>query len=135
MVANMGYNWKESAYNNHSGKHNISSNDLNHKYMRALKWYHTTDILCYSDMRAMMILIEKHTNIDADTVEWMHHLAFSDKSNSDDNPMWDEARNVTHKEGYWLACKKDINALNMKHTWEGVDREDWMDFLPYTWDF
>ena len=72
-------------------------------------------------MRDMMILIEKHTDINADTVEWMHSLAFSAKANSDDNPMWDEAINGLYKKGYWSVCDKDINTLNMKEEWKFVD--------------
>ena len=61
--------------------------------------------------------------------------SISDKSNSDDNPTWDEAMNGTRKEGYWLTYEKEINTLNKKHAWEVVDQEDWMNVIPSTWDF
>ena len=63
----------------------------------ALKWYHTIEILCSADMRVIMRLTEKDTNIDADTVDWMYYLALAYKYNSYDNPTWDEAMNGIHK--------------------------------------
>ena len=48
-------------------------------------------------MFSVMSLIEKHADLNIDTVEWMHTLAFSDISNSDDNPMWDESINGPQK--------------------------------------
>ena len=48
----------------------------------------------------MIILINNHTNLNADTVYWIHPLDFTAKSNSDDNPTWGEAMNDPHKYGY-----------------------------------
>ena len=62
-----------------------------------LKWYQTIETLSSADICTMMILIEKHTDIDAYTVEWMYPLAFSVKANSYDHPPWDEAMNCPHK--------------------------------------
>ena len=103
LIANMGYNWKANVYHKHSGKLNICTNDFNHKYLMAFKWSQTVDTLRPTDMQAVPILIEKHTNIDTDTVEWIHHIDIVAKSNSDYNPTWDEAISGPHKEGYWLS--------------------------------
>ena len=86
-VANIVYNRKSNTYHNHSGKHKIHANDLNHQYIMALKWSYTIDTIRSSEILTMVGLIEKHIDIDAHTFEWMHPLAFSAKSNSDDNPM------------------------------------------------
>ena len=83
----------------------------------ALKWSHTIETFSYSDMRAMMSLIKKHTNINADTVNWMHTLAFDAKSNSEYNLTWDGAMKFPHKGVYWLLYKKEINKLHKKRTW------------------
>ena len=72
-------------------------------------------------MSANISLIENHTDIDVDTVEWIHPRAFDAKANSDDKPMLDEATNGSHKEGFWSKCEKYINTLNNKHIWEAVE--------------
>ena len=101
----------------------------------ALGWYHNIETIFYSDIRATMGLIAKHTNINAKTVEWMHQLAFYDKLNSDENPTWDYAMNVPQKEGHWMEFEKEIGILNKKHAWEVVNREEWMNVLTFTCDF
>ena len=68
-------------YHNHSGKYNICDDDINHQYIMALKWYQTIETLCYADMHAMISLIEKRADLDANTVNWMHPLDFSYRDN------------------------------------------------------
>ena len=77
-------------------------------------------------MRAMMSLTKKYTNLDADTFEWMHPLAFAVKSNSYYNPTCDESMNVPQKGRYCSECNKEINKLNEKHAWVVADREECM---------
>ena len=62
-----------------------------------LKCSQTINNISSSDMYTMMSLIDKHTNKNADTVEWMNPLDFSAKDNSYDNPKWDESMNGPHK--------------------------------------
>jgi hypothetical protein len=84
----------------------------------------------------MTTLLEQHTDIDEDTIEWMHPLALAAKANAEDNPQWEEAMSGPYKEGYWKACKKEIDTLMKKmDAWEVVDREPWMNILPSTWAF
>ena len=98
-------------------------------------WYQNIEALCYSGMCAMMRLIDNHTNLNACTVKCMHLISFAAKSNSDDNPMWDEAMNFPHKQGCCSAREKDINTLNKKQSWEVVDWEDWMKNICSNSDF
>ena len=135
MVSNLGYNRKENSHHKHSGRHKIRANKLNHKYLIEFSWYQTIETICSTDTSAMKILTEKNTNIDTYKVEWMNPLAISTKDNSDDNPTWDESINGPHKEGYCSACKEQIITLNNKYSWEVVDREDWINVLPSTWNF
>ena len=98
----------------------------------ALKRSQTIDTLCSADMRAMIILIKKHTYTNADILQWIHPISFSSKDNSYENRTWDEAMNGTHKDGYQSECKKEINTLNKKQAWGVVDLEDWMNVLHYS---
>ena len=68
-----------------------------------LKWSHTIYTIRSDDIHAMMRLIKKHTDINADTVKWIHPLSDSAKSNPYDYPTWYIAMNGQHKEGYFLA--------------------------------
>ena len=103
MISNMGCNHKSNMYHKNSGKLNICADDLNNQYLMTLKWYQTIDTLLSSEMLAMKILIDNHTDINADTVKWMNHLAFSAKSKSGYKLTWNEFMNVPQKEGYWSA--------------------------------
>ena len=58
MIANMLYNRKPYAYRNHSRKHNICSNNLNHQYPMTLKRYQTIETLSSSDTHTTISLIE-----------------------------------------------------------------------------
>jgi hypothetical protein len=57
------------------------------------------------------------------------------KSNSKDNPTWDEAMYGPLKEGYWEAALKEINILQVKEAWDVVQRAFFMNVLPGTWVF
>jgi predicted short-subunit dehydrogenase-like oxidoreductase (DUF2520 family) len=67
-----------------------------------------------ADLRAMTTLLEQHTDIDDDIIELMHPLALAAKANAEDNPQWEEAMSGPYKEGYWKACKKEIDTLTKK---------------------
>ena len=96
-------------YHKNSRKRKISADELNHQYLMELNLSQTFFNIYFYDMRNMMSLIEKHINLDANTVKWIHILDFSSKDNSNANPNWDESMNVPHTEEYWWACKKYIS--------------------------
>ena len=114
-ISNLGYNRNVNVYHKRSGKCKIRANEFNHQYLDALNWSQTIETIRSSDMSSMDRIIENHTNIDSDMVEWMHTLAFAAKANPDYNPTWDESKNGPHKERYKLSHKKDIHTLNKKH--------------------
>jgi hypothetical protein len=79
----------------------------------------------------MMTLVERHTDIDENTVEWMHPMVLAAKANAEDNPTWDQAMNGPDHEGYLEACRKELKTLSEdKDAWDVVDRADWMNVLP-----
>ena len=55
------------------------------------------------------------------------------KVNDADNPTWNQAMNGPNAEGFWEACKKEVDTLTKMDVWEVVDREPWMEVLPTTW--
>jgi hypothetical protein len=54
----------------------------------------------------MMHLTEQHTDLEINTVEWMHSLVLSTKANSEDNPTWDQAMNGPDRHGCLEAMEK-----------------------------
>ncbi len=83
----------------------------------------------------MMSLMEKHTDLDENTVEEMHPMILAAQANAADNPTWTEAMNGPEQAGYWEACNKEIDTLRDKDAWDEVLREEWMNVLPSTWAF
>jgi hypothetical protein len=117
-------------------KHNIRASLLNNQFLMALNWNHVIESLRSVDHLAMMTLVERHTDINANMVEWMHPMALAAKANAEDNPTWDQAINGPDREGYLEACRKELKTLSEeKDAWDVVDHEDWMNVLPTTWAF
>jgi len=80
--------------------------------------------------------MQQHTDLDQNTVEWLHPMMFMIQANAQDNPTWDEAMNGPNQEGYWESCLKEISTLqDSMQSWEVVSRESWMNVLPSTWAF
>jgi hypothetical protein len=65
----------------------------------------------------------------------MNPALFSIRANSDNNPNWNEAMGGKDGEGYWQACIKEHNTLLKCGVWEEVDKESWMNVLPFVWAF
>ena len=65
---------------------------------------------------------------------WDPH-SLSAKSNSADAHNWNEAMNGPNAQGFWEACRKEVNTLESMHVWDEVKREEWMNALPGTWAF
>lgn len=102
----------------------------------ALKWNEVVDNLRSGQLRAMMNIVEQNTDLDNNTVEWMHPMVLATQANSADNPTWEAAMNGPDADDYMKACQKEINTLvNDKEAWDVVTREKWMNVLPSTWAF
>lgn len=99
-------------------------------------WTETVELLRSADLRAIMTEIERHTDFDTGTVEWMHPMILAIKANAEDNPTVDQAMNGPVKEGYYEAAKKELKTLGEdKDAWDVVERLPWMNVLPTTWAF
>jgi hypothetical protein len=117
-------------------KHSVRASFLNSQFLMALNWSSAVESLRSIDHAAMMTLVDKHTDIDANTVEWMHRMILAAKANAEDNPTWEQAMNGPDRDGYLEACRKELHTLSEdKDAWDVVDREDWMKVLPTTWAF
>jgi hypothetical protein len=116
-------------------KQKIKAGTLNEQFLMSLKWTQALEFMKSADLKAMLMKIDEHTDLDEGTVEWMHPLILAMKANAEDNPNWQQAMNGPDKAGYWEACEKEINTLIEKEAWDEVDREEWMNVLPSTWAF
>jgi Reverse transcriptase (RNA-dependent DNA polymerase) len=117
-------------------KRKVHSADLNHQYLMALEWTRLVEQLRSADLRAMMYEVERFTDFDSGTVEWMHPMILAAKANAEDNPTFEQAMNGPDREGYLEACKKELKTLGEdKDAWDVVEREPWMNVLPSTWAF
>jgi hypothetical protein len=75
----------------------------------------------------MMRLIAAYTDVEHNTVEWMHPMILAAKANSEDTPRWEEAMNGPNKAGYWEAMRSELATLTgPKEAWDVVDREDFL---------
>jgi Reverse transcriptase (RNA-dependent DNA polymerase) len=114
----------------------IKASCLNSCYLNSLRWDKALDQLQSTDLRHMMSLIAAQTDVDHNTVEWMHPMILAAKANSEDTPRWEEAMNGPNKAGYWEAMRSELATLTgAKDAWDVVDRADWMHVLPSTWAF
>jgi hypothetical protein len=117
-------------------KQKVPKRALNEQYLNALDWHIAVDMLRSNDLKAMLALVERDTNVETNTVEWTHPMILGAKANSTDNPDWHSTMNGPDKVGYWKACETEINTLTKAmDAWEEVDREPWMNILPSTWAF
>ena len=116
-------------------KYKIRQSDLNQEFLMSLNWGLMVEKLRSKDMRSMMTVLEDNTDLQNNTLEWMHPMALGTNANSSDNPNWYQAMNGPHKNEYWEACVKEHDMLIRKEVWETVEREEWMNVLPGTWAF
>jgi hypothetical protein len=66
------------------------------------------------------------------TLEQFSPFALAAKANDAYTPNWNQAMNGPHAEGFWEACKKEVQTLVKMDVWDVVDREDWMKVIPTT---
>jgi hypothetical protein len=125
-------------YNYQNGKkpqQKMRSGALNEQYFAALDWEETPRATKSANLKATLAPKESHTDVDENTVEWMHPMMLAAKA-KEENPTWEEAMNDPDKAGYWEACLKEIETI-MTHlkVWDAIDREPWMNILPGMWAF
>jgi hypothetical protein len=95
------YGFKTSTYNNGiDPKQKVKAGILNEQFFMALKWTNTIDFLQSADLHAMTSRLDKHTDPDTNTVEWMHPMMLAAQASAEDNPTWNEAMNGPDKAGY-----------------------------------
>ena len=119
-----------------STKSKVSVSKLNQQFLMSLKWNEIVDNLRSgkgngggSDLRAMLNLMEQNTDLDENTVEWMHSMTLAAQA-------WEEAMNGPNAAEYLKVAQKEIETLTKdKDAWEVVTKEDWMNVLPSTWAF
>ena len=106
---------------------------LNSSYLQGLEW---TQLM--SDMRSpqgkrVMLEIVKECDPLNKTLESWHPMALAAKDNDADTPNWNQAMNGPNAQGFWEACRKELDTLETMKVWDVVDREDWMEVIPTTW--
>jgi hypothetical protein len=116
------------------GTQRIRASVLNRQFLNTMKWDPTS---CKSwSMSRAWALINKHTDPDGNTVEYMPPTILATQANAEDNPTFEQAMSGPERAGYWKACEVELNTLeNEKQAWEVVEREPWMNVLPSTWAF
>ena len=130
----MNPNQKSYHYLSRSRKCKLSC--IQDSFLMAMKWKYLTDLLHSSDLKLYISNMQQHTDLDKNTVEWLHPTLFMIQANAQDNPTWDEAMNGPNQEGYWEACLEEISTLqDSMQSQEVVSRESWMNVLPSTWAF
>jgi hypothetical protein len=72
---------------------------------------------------------------DNNTIEYMHPMMLDVQANAEDSPTWEEAFNGPDQAGYWQAMQQVLESLESKDSWDTVDRKEWMNVLPSTWEF
>ena len=81
-----------------------------------------------------IILSQLHHRISTNSQPFL--VGIVSKANAANHPTWEQAMNGPEANGYWEACKKELNTLETKRdAWEVVKREPWMKVLPSTWAF
>jgi hypothetical protein len=117
-------------------RHSVRASIYNRQFLMALNCSNLVESLRSVDHAATMSLVNLHTDIEHNTIEWMHPMVLAAKANAEDNPTWEQAMNGPDRDGYLEAARKEIKTLSEdKDAWEVVDRQEWMKILPSTWAF
>ena len=112
----------------------IRAKSLNNQFLNSLRW-DSFQGASYAQ-RAMSAFASLNTDYRTGLLEWLHPMTLGAKANSSDTPRWDEAMSGPHRDGYWEACKIELETLEeKKNSWDVVPRQDWMNVLPSTWAF
>jgi hypothetical protein len=109
---------------------------LNRQYLNSMNWNLALSAIRSNNLKTMMAQLQQDTDPNNGTLDWMNPMIFGANANSEDNPTWEQAMNGPDRDGYWKACEKEIETLQVdKDAWDVVKREPWMNVLPSTWAF
>jgi hypothetical protein len=112
----------------------IKMGTLNRQFINTLSWDRTRSMS--RTLGQVWALMNRETDPDTDTVEYMPPTILATQANAEDNPSWEQAMSGPERAGYWKACETELNTLKEeKDAWDVVDREPWMNVLPSTWAF
>ena len=113
----------------------VRSKTLQESFIQSLKW--TPDlsmVKSFDAKRVFLCMLKSFDEVTKTLKEW-DPLVLAAKANAEDTPDWNMAMNGPNAEGFWEACKVEINTLEDKDVWEVVERQSWMNVLPSTWAF
>jgi hypothetical protein len=112
----------------------FSRRDLNEFFLQTLNWDLAITALKEGNTAAFFHKQLLQVDVENMLYEFFEPFALSVKTNTDDNPTWDEAMNGPDKDGYWTAMEKEYTTLEtVMGCWEIVIRKAWMNVLPSTW--
>jgi hypothetical protein len=110
--------------------------DLLAEHFQGLDWHKAVNLLRSHDAKKVLTLLEGFRNPDnPELFEDWTPMALAAKASDEDMPTWTQAMNGPNREGFWDACKTEVQTLEDMDTWDVVDRESWMNVLPSTWAF
>ncbi len=69
----------------------VRETEPNQQYLNSLQWDHMVNIMCGGTLGAMWSELEKYTDQDYDTIEYLNPVLFAVKANADDKPTWNQA--------------------------------------------
>ena len=108
---------------------------LNSSYIQGLEWSPViTDLKTVQAKQVLLTMLHEY-DIDNHTLEQWHPMALAAKANDADTPNWNQAMNGPNADGFWEACRKELDTLVDMEVWDVVDREPWMSVIPTTWAF
>ena len=113
----------------------VNAADLNSQFLHGLNWDECIqNISSFDSKRALTQFLQNYDEEEGTMEDWTPY-ALAAKANSEDIPNWYEAMNGPDREGFWEACRIEIETLKRMKVWDEVKREPWMNVLPSTWAF
>jgi hypothetical protein len=113
----------------------IPARSLLSSFIHGLSWQPSLDgCRSFDSKRAYAHLLHEY-DADEGTLEDWEPLALAAKANDADLPTWEQAMNGPDREGFWEACRKEVETLRNMNVWDEVTRQPWMNVLPSTWAF
>ena len=113
----------------------IKARSLQTEFIQGLDWSPDLSMLKSFDAKRCLLKMLSSYNEVTKTLESWNPFALAAKANDADTPDWNTAMNGPNAEGFWEACKIEIETLEKMKVWDVVKREPWMNVLPSTWAF
>ena len=113
----------------------IRSGTLQASTLQSLEWKPDRSMLHSMDSKRAMLSMLKSCNAELETLEEWSPYALAAKAHDADTPNWNEAMSGPNAEGFWEACKIELDTLVKMNAWEEVRRQPWMNVPPSTWAF